>query len=170
MRSVPKALDRVLDDYLRKAGNKIGNKLFLDKNGLCVLKKQDDNQEYAVELPKNSEIVYFYAPICKVPCENSEEFFEKILELNLCGMEYNQATFGLDAKTQNIVLSYTRSMNALDEVAFANIFYNFIRTVDRARKDLLQLIDSFGTVHSFTKEYTAMGNSNLGMKNGQLKV
>jgi hypothetical protein len=131
--------DSTLNSYLKIAGNKIGNKLFLDKNGLCVMKKGDTNQEYAIELPNDSEAVYFYAPICKVPYECSEEFFEKVLELNLCGIEYSQATFGLDAKTQNIVLSYARSMDTLDEVSFSNVLCNFIKTVDRAKRDLTKI-------------------------------
>jgi hypothetical protein len=52
----------------------------------------------------------------------------------LYGITYNQATFGLDAKTQNIILSYSRSMEALDEIAFSNILNNFIKTADRAEK------------------------------------
>jgi hypothetical protein len=134
--------DSTLNSHLQVAGNKIGSKLFLDKNGLCVVKKNDSDQEYAIELPNGSEIVYFYAPICKVPYECSEDFFEKILELNFCGIEYNQATFGLDAKTQNIVLSYTRPMGTLDGISFSNILCNFVKTVDRAKKDLVKIIDA----------------------------
>jgi hypothetical protein len=150
------AYNDALDGFLRTAGKRIGSKLFLDKNGLCVLKRDSDclaqGNEYVVELPSNSEIVYFYSPICKVPYECSEEFFEKILELNLCGIEYNQATFGLDAKTQNIVLSYTRSMEKLDEVAFTNILCNFIKTVDRAKKEITKLVESLTDRSSLTEE------------------
>ncbi|MDR1413726.1 MAG: CesT family type III secretion system chaperone [Puniceicoccales bacterium] len=168
MASLTKAFDQVLDGYLQVAGNRMGNKLFLDRNGLCVLKKQEGEQEYVVELPKNSEVVYFYAPICKVPYGSSEEFFEKILELNLCAIEYNQATFGLDSKSQHIVLSYTRSMNALDEVAFTNILCNFVKTTDRARKDLAQLIDALGSKPNSDKRVS--GDDLAIIKNGQLKA
>lgn len=130
---------QVLNGLLQTAGNKLQTKLFLDKNGVCVIKKDHEDSQYIVELPKNSEIVYFYSPICKVPFDCSEEFFERILEKNLCGIAYNQATFGLDAKTQNIVITYTRSMRLLDDVTFFNILCNFITTADRAKNDLCQL-------------------------------
>jgi hypothetical protein len=166
------AYHKVLDRYLQLAGTRIGSKLFLDKNGLCVLRKENGQREYVVELPKNSEVVYLYSPICTVPYGCSEEFFEKVLELNLCGITYNQATFGLDAKTQNIVLSYTRSMEALDEVAFANILSNFIKTADRAERDLVkivrELIDktslSEDDIDMETKTHRTISN------NGKLKV
>ncbi|MDR0742387.1 MAG: CesT family type III secretion system chaperone [Puniceicoccales bacterium] len=166
------AYHKVLDRYLQLAGTRIGSKLFLDKNGLCVLRKENGQREYVVELPKNSEVVYLYSPICTVPYGCSEEFFEKVLELNLCGITYNQATFGLDAKTQNIVLSYTRSMEALDEVAFANILSNFMKTADRAERDLVkivrELIDktslSEDDIDMETKTHRTISN------NGKLKV
>ncbi|MDR1173416.1 MAG: CesT family type III secretion system chaperone [Puniceicoccales bacterium] len=166
------AYHKALDHYLQLAGTRIGSKLFLDKNGLCVLRKEDGKREYVVELPGNSEVVYFYSPICTVPYGCSEEFFEKILELNLHGITYNQATFGLDAKTQNIVLSYVRSMEALDEVAFSNILSNFIKTADRAERDLTKLVGELIERTSLTdddidmemKTHRAVSN------NGKLKV
>ncbi|MDR2737786.1 MAG: CesT family type III secretion system chaperone [Puniceicoccales bacterium] len=146
----------VLDGFLQVAGKRIGSKLFLDRNGLCVLKRDSEDSaqgnEYVVELPSGSEIVYFYSPICKVPYECSEAFFEKILELNLCGVEYNQSTFGLDSKTQNIVLSYSNSMERLDEVAFTNILCNFIKTVDRAKKEVSKLVESLVDKFSLTED------------------
>ncbi|MDR1432732.1 MAG: CesT family type III secretion system chaperone [Puniceicoccales bacterium] len=166
------AYNRMLNSYLQAAGSRVGAKLFLDENGLCVLRKDEMNQEYVVELPKDSAVVYFYAPICRVPYECSEDFFEKILELNLCGVEYNQATFGLDAKTQNIVLSYTRSMEALDEVAFTNILCNFVRTADRAKRDLTQLTNTLIEQVSLTKSdvEAEMHAHNLTIKVDKLRV
>jgi hypothetical protein len=146
----------ILNSFLQMAGKRMGNKLFLDKNGLCVLRNNTSGlaggHEYVVELPKNSDVVYFYSPICKVPYECSEEFFEKVLELNLCGIQYNQATFGLDAKTQNIVISYTRSMEKLDEIAFLNILCNFIKTADRAVRDMERLVETLVENASLSEE------------------
>lgn len=33
------AHDKTLDKFLRAAGDKLGTKLSLDKNGICILKK-----------------------------------------------------------------------------------------------------------------------------------
>ncbi|MDR1232933.1 MAG: CesT family type III secretion system chaperone [Puniceicoccales bacterium] len=166
------AYHKALDHYLQLAGTRIGSKLFLDKNGLCVLRKEDGQREYVVELPGNSEVVYLYSPICTVPYGCSEEFFEKVLELNLCGITYNQATFGLDAKTQKIVISYARSMEALDEVAFSNILNNFIKTADRAERDLAKLVRELIERTSLTDDDidVEMKTHRTVSNNGKLKV
>jgi hypothetical protein len=150
------AYHKVLDRYLQVSGNRIEVKLFLDKNGLCVPRTDNGQRESVVELPKDSEVIYFDSPICRVPSGFSEEFLEKVFELNLCGITYNQATFGLDAKTQNIVLSYTRPMEALDEVAFSNILSNFIKTADRAERDLVKLVRELIEQTSLTEDDIGM--------------
>ena len=90
--------------------------------------------------------------VCRVPYGCVEEFFEKVLESNLCGIEYNHATFGLDPKTQNIVISYTRSMQSLDEVSFSNILVNFINTTDRARENLTKLSKDLSEAATLTED------------------
>jgi hypothetical protein len=161
--------NNTLDGFLQAAGKRMGSKLFLDRNGLCVLKRDSEysvqGNEYVVELPSGSEIVYFYSPICKVPYECSEEFFEKVLELNLCGVEYNQATFGLDAKTQNIVLSYSHSMERLDEVAFVNILFNFIKIVVRAKKEMSKLVEVLTEKASLTEKDIDVEMDSYGHRN-----
>jgi hypothetical protein len=164
---------KVLDGYLRVAGSRLGSKLYLDRNGICVLKKDSPCQEYIVELPKDSDVVYFYAPICKVPYEGCEEFFEKILEMNLCGMAYNQATFGLDRKTQNIVLSYTRSMGGLDEATFSNILCNFVRVVDRAKVFVSKLAEETISAATLTVDDVAEevgAKCSASLTSGKLRV
>ncbi|MDR3144519.1 MAG: CesT family type III secretion system chaperone [Puniceicoccales bacterium] len=146
---------KILNKYLQVAGNRIGRKLLLGENGLCVFKSPDLQQEYVVEFPKHSDVIYFYAPICRVPYDCSEEFFEKILELNICGIEYNQATFGLDAKTQNVVLSYTRALGSVDDVSFANILCNFVRTADRAKREVMKLVDALAEKYSLAGDDVA---------------
>jgi hypothetical protein len=66
-----------MDRYLLIAGNNIGSKLFLDKNGLCVHGKENGLREYVIELPKYNEVVYFYSPICKVLDGCSEIFLKR---------------------------------------------------------------------------------------------
>ena len=87
-----------------------------------------------------------------MPYGCAEEFFEKVLESNLCGIEYNQATFGLVPKTQNIVISYTRSMQSLDEISFSNILINFLNTTDHAREKLAKLSKDLSEVVTLTEE------------------
>lgn len=127
--------ESALNEYLHAAGAKMGTSLSLDPNGICVL-SNGNGGEYVVELPKQSEIIYFYSPLLKVPFEHTEAFFEKILEYNLCGIKFRQATIGLDPKTQNLVLSYTRPIGFLDETTFINILFNFVDEVEKAKQIL----------------------------------
>jgi hypothetical protein len=129
----------LFNKYLQSAGAKIGVNLSANANGLCAFKKDSCDPECAVEMPNGSDVLYFYAPICKVPHGCEEEFFEKTLELNFCNIKYNQAALGLDRRTENIVLSYAHTASAIDEAGFANILRNFIKTVDRARSDFMDI-------------------------------
>ena len=156
---------KALNTYLRAVGYRLGKKLSLDSNGICVLQRDNDSANgYVIELPADSQVVYFYAPVCRVPYGCTEEFFEKVLEYNLCGVMYNQATFGLDPKTQNIVISYTRSMELLDEVALTNIVVNFIKTADRARANLRKLVDALSEMYLLDDDETPQGMSQLQAK------
>jgi hypothetical protein len=155
---------RILAKYLQAAGNKMGRKLSLNGHGICILRSNDLDHECVIELPGNSDVVYFYSPICKVPYECSEEFFEKIMELNLCAIEYNQATFGLDAKTQNVVLSYTRPIGTIDDVSLTNIICNFVRTVDKAKRDLMKIVHALVEEYSVTESDIGAEMSRYGAK------
>jgi hypothetical protein len=130
-----------LGKYLQNAALEIGIGLSVNKNGLFVLRDGNCGVEHMVELPSGSDILYCYAPICKPPYGCEEEFFEKVLELNLCTLEYNQATLGLDSKTKNIVMSYTYPTANIDEIVIANILRNFVKTVKRARNDFVAIAE-----------------------------
>jgi hypothetical protein len=163
--------EKILNGYLRAASFRVKSELFLDANGLCVL-KENDGQEFVVELPLASEVVYFYSPVCRVPFDCTEPFFERILEMNLCSLSYNQATFGLDKKTQNIVISYTRPMGSLDEILFANVLCNFIKIAVRAKQDLAKLVEDLINKSSLSEEDVdlEMQALHLSSKSNKLKV
>jgi hypothetical protein len=143
--------EKILDGYLRAASHRVKNALFLDANGLCVV-KENDGQEFVVELPRGSAVVYFYSPVCRVPFDHTGEFFERVMELNLCALAYDQATFGFDKRTHHVVLSYSRPMETLDEILFTNILCNFIKTATRAKQDLAKLCETLTNRFSLTED------------------
>ncbi len=137
-----------LAEYLSSASQKMNSKLQLGSNGICLFKHDVSELEIAIELPEGSDILYFYSPVCRVPYDHTEYFFEKVLENNLHGIANRQATFGLDAKTQNIVLTYSIAMRHVDEISFCNILFNFIKVAERARAATAHWIEEI------TKKYT----------------
>jgi hypothetical protein len=108
------------------------SKLQLGSNGIYTFKHDRGGMEFAVELPEGSDSIYFYSPIYRAPYDFTEQFFDKLLEDNLYGVANNQASFGLDSKTQNIVLTYGISTNHVDTVAFENILFSFAKTAEKA--------------------------------------
>ncbi len=144
-----------LAEYLASMSKKIKTKLELGSNGICLLKHNVHNTtmlEVAIELPENSDVLYFYAPICRVPYDLTEQFFEKILENNLHCVANRQASFGLDTKTQNIVLTYSIAMRHVDEISFSNILNNFIKVAERARNNTTRWMEEIVKQHTLSDE------------------
>lgn len=127
-------LVKLLNVYLKEVGARIKSDLRLDKNDLCIFKKENCSLDFVVELSKDSGFCFFYTPICKVPFDYPEKLFERLLSNNLFGLANNQAIFGLDNKTQHIILSFAFKLNSLDSISFGNTLINFTRTAENARK------------------------------------
>ncbi|MDR1255595.1 MAG: CesT family type III secretion system chaperone [Puniceicoccales bacterium] len=144
------ALRKTLAEYIDSASSRMKSELKLGSNGICAFKHDKSGMEFAIELPEDSDIVYFYSPICRVPYDFTEHFFEKLLENNLHGVANNQASFGLDKKTQSIVLSYSIPIYHLDTVAFENILFNFITTAEKAARNTMKWLDEIVAKHTFS--------------------
>jgi hypothetical protein len=145
-------LHRKLAEYIDSAAAKMKSKLQLHSSGICMFKYDQNGMEFAIELPKGSDIVYFYAPICRVPYDFTEQFFEKLLENNLHGVANNQASFGLDRKTQNIVLTYSIAMCHIDAVAFENILFNFMKIAAKAAANAVAWIEEIAAKYTLSDE------------------
>ncbi|MDR2435853.1 MAG: CesT family type III secretion system chaperone [Puniceicoccales bacterium] len=145
-------LHRKLAEYIDFAASKMKSKLQLHSSGICMFKHDQNEMEFAIELPKGSDIVYFYTPICRVPYDFTEQFFEKLLENNLHGVANNQASFGLDKKTQNIVLTYSIAIGHIDAVAFENILFNFMKTAAKAATNTVAWIEEIAAKYTLSDE------------------
>lgn len=131
-----------------------GSKRGLGSNGVCCFQHDESGMEIVVELPERSDVLYFYSPICRVPYEHTEQFFEKVLENNLHGVANRQASFGLDAKTQNMVLTFSIAMRHVDSVSFGNILNNFARIAEQARENTTKWIEELAARYSTSGEYS----------------
>jgi hypothetical protein len=145
-------LRKKLEDYINLAASKVKSKLQLGDNGICMFKHDRGDLEFVIELPEGSDIVYFYSPICRVPYDFTEQFFEKLLEKNLHGVANNHAIFGLDKKTQNIVLTYSISINYIDAVVFGNILFNFMKTAERAAANAVEWFEEISAKNTLSDE------------------
>jgi hypothetical protein len=146
------ALRKKLKEYIDFAASKMKSKLQLGDNGICMFKHDRSGLEFVIELPNGSDLVYFYTPICRVPYDFTEQFFEKLLEKNLHGVANNQASFGLDRETQNIVITYSVSMNYIDAILFGNIFFNFMKTAERAAANVVEWLEEILAKNTLSDE------------------
>ncbi|MDR3274177.1 MAG: CesT family type III secretion system chaperone [Puniceicoccales bacterium] len=158
-----------LAEYIDFAASKMKSTLQLGNNGTCAFKHDRGRMEFAVELREGSDIVYFYSPICKVPCHFPEQFFEKLLENNLHGIANSQAGSGLDSKVQNIVLTYSISINHLDTLPFENILLNFVQTAEKAAINTGKWIEEIASKYTLSDEESEEENSEA-VKNMKIRV
>ena len=152
----------LLSSYLKEVSVRLKSDLRLDGNALCMFKKEHCSLEFVIELDKQSGFCFFYTPITKVPFDFPEKLFERLLVSNLFGVENNQAIFGLDVKTQHIVLSYGFQLSTIDGVAFGNMLINFTRTAENARKRIDKWLADFAD--EFGKTTAPLGEHNLNIK------
>ncbi len=157
-----------LVEYLTKASKVFGVELKLNSDGICFFKHDISGLEFIIELPPQSDIVYFYSPICRIPYDHTEQFFEKLLENNLHGVANRQASFGLDAKTQNIVLTFSISMRHIDAVSLGNILANFVEVAERASHNTKKWIEENEKQHPLPDK--DMGNLDVHATHNNLKM
>jgi hypothetical protein len=121
---------------LREVGASLGLNLALRADGLCVIKQDQLGFEYVIELSSSGELLYIYSPVGDVPSVNKPDALEYFLKLNLYGLETNQCSLGLDAKTNKMVLFYTIPSEVLNANLLANILCNFFSTVQKISKKI----------------------------------
>jgi len=99
--------------------------LALNAAGVCAL-RYGQRVECVIECPGDGQVVYFYAPMMKIPAEQAEKFYRVCLKANLFCLETHGATFAIDEKNQQIVLCYPQPTVLLDEQLFRNVLSNFL--------------------------------------------
>ncbi len=130
-------LKEQVNGWLISLGNRSGKYFRLKDN---VFAAEDENgQEYVVEIPENSEQLYFCAPIA-VLNEGGEKSsdFECLMKWNLYGIKTFGGTLSWDESTNRIIFHYIVPIKILDENSFRDTFNRFISMVRNVQEMWLE--------------------------------
>lgn len=130
---------KVVASFLREIGHRIGASLSLDDDGNCALLYGDD-QEITVVVPDGSASVILIAPVATCPSSSRQAFYERVLKLNLLGIENGGCLLGLDGDNDRIVLALCQPVGTLDGRGFENLLANFIDVAQQTRASLAEPI------------------------------
>lgn len=121
-------LKEQVNGWLLSLGNRSGKHFRLINNVFAA--KDENDQEYVIEIPENSEQLYFCAPIA-VLNEGSEKSadFECLMKWNLYGIKTFGGTLSWDESTNRIIFHYIVPIKNLDENSFCDTFNRFIAMV-----------------------------------------
>ncbi|OHE72954.1 MAG: hypothetical protein A2Y14_04805 [Verrucomicrobia bacterium GWF2_51_19] len=125
-----------VNDFLTEMGVFIGEKhLQLDSNGLCIL-SETGKDLIVIELPKGSPLIYLYTTLFPVPSTGDRAaFFEKLLIMNLYGLQTDEANIAIDPQYNVVVLYHSAYVDSLDAIRLRNCLAHFIETAKRIRND-----------------------------------
>ena len=101
--------------------------------------KDENGQEYVIEIPENSEQLYFCAPIAALH-EDGEKTsdFECLMKWNLYGLKTFGGTLSYEESTNRIIFHYIVRVDTLDENSFRDTFNRFIAMVRDVQKMWLE--------------------------------
>lgn len=102
--------------------------LHIDPNNLCRLIFQDETI-VNVEAPSGSEVVFLHSPVAKLPPDGREAWFAELLSANLFGRDTGDASLGLDAPMEEILLFQKINLSKIEAQEFIDIFDNFFKVV-----------------------------------------
>ena len=100
------ALESV-DQGLAVLGRALGFPLALGPERACAL-RLDDGLECSLEVPDGSSLLHLHCPLLPVPPVDRLAFLERVLALNLYGLETGGAALALDPDTDRIVLCWSQ--------------------------------------------------------------
>ena len=126
-----------VNGWLVSLGNRSGKHFRLNDGVFAA--KDEDGQEYVIEIPENSEQLYFCAPIATLH-EDSEKSsdFECLMKWNLYGLKTFGGTLSYEELTNRIIFHYIVRIDMLDENKFSDTFNRFIAMVRDVQKMWLE--------------------------------
>lgn len=120
----------LVNSWIIQYGNRTGKYFRLGKDGVFAV-KDDQDQEYVVDVPQNSANVYFCAPIVTLNDETTKaDDMQCVLKWNLWGEKTQGGTLSFEESTNRIVFHKIFSIQKLDEQGFVEEFNRFIQSVD----------------------------------------
>ncbi len=128
-----------VNDCLRQLAASIGAPpLQLNNAGVCAFTYQDQFEIF-IEVPEESNYVYFYAPVVPVPALPPSEladWYADLLKLNAFSERTHGATIALDPHQPRILLCASYPTDALDAVRFYNVITHFVSVLQTLREQL----------------------------------
>lgn len=126
-----------VNGWLINLGNRSG-KYFRLIDGVFAA-KDEDGQEYVIEISETSEQLYFCAPIASLhEGDEKSSDFECLMKWNLYGLKTFGGTLSYEDTTNRIIFHYIVPVNALDENSFIDTFNRFIAMVRDVQKMWLE--------------------------------
>ena len=138
-----------VSQWLQAAGNHTGLELSLGEDGHCRL-LLDEDEQCVVEVPPDSELVFLYIAVARLPDDPPEacRALQVALELNAFGIETGGSSFSYDPRSEHIVLTYSARLDALDETLFCAVLDDFIQVSVSAKARFKQQVNEQGEVTS----------------------
>ena len=109
--------------------------LHLDEDGIAGLQR-DPQTMLILEVPRDSELCYLYAPVAALSEENPEITLTAALELNRFGRPLGGCWLAWDPDIAMLTLCHNLHVPANDSISFNNTLDNFLIALDQARKEL----------------------------------
>lgn len=123
----------IVNGWIIQYGNRMGKYFRLKEDGLFAVKDEYD-QEYVVDVPDNSDKVYFCAPIVILNDDSARASdMECILKWNLWGQKTQGGTLSFEEATNRIVFHKIFKIESLDDNSFTEEFNRFMQSVDRIK-------------------------------------
>lgn len=125
-----------LQGFLDALGKQAGTRFALEENGTATI-RCDNQTEIVVEGHDVMQLIFVHAPV--LPLAGIGEraaIFENALELSLFSLGTGGGVLGYDRKADQLVLSFSSPVAALDGQSFVNLFANFITVLGRVRAAL----------------------------------
>lgn len=121
-----------VDGLLAEFGQRLElGPLALSKDGTCGFTFRND-VPIALELEEGGEVLHLHATMCSpIPEAGREALYERVLKLNLLGLETRGAVFAVSDHRNAIILCYPQPVEALDLLLLEAVFENFLAVVDR---------------------------------------
>ncbi len=135
--------------WLQAARVHSGDAAALGEDGHCRLMLEDGAQ-CIVEVPSGSDSVFLYMPVFRLP-ENAGEALQATklaMGLHTFGVATGGSAFSYDARSDHVVLTLARPLDAMDEVSFSELLGGFIDSGREASARLMQSMRDEGARQS----------------------
>jgi hypothetical protein len=124
----------LVSHWLGAAGQEAGVSLCVADDGHCRI-LLDEGDCCVVEVPSDSELVYFYLAVRRIAQDGAEarRELQQALKLNAFGLETGCCAFAFDPRSDHLVLTCAAKLDALDEALFCAALDDFIGSALQAK-------------------------------------